>query len=257
LTRSGDFADEVEALLRDVAPIVDVAPSLAGAVPDFLAEGEDGTTFVLNLKNSPPDDAPSRDAILNEVQGYDAVRGVDKALAVLPGSGVSEPEAGLVFQDDLQAVIREHLAESSGRSRPHRARTKPSSPKAMIFAAMPFGAEFGDVYFIAMVSAARRVKAACRRVDESDFVGDIVDKIHSMIRDCTAMIVDLSEARPNVLYEAGYAHALQKPVIHISRDSLSTLPFDVRNWNTLPYNPGEVHKLTPTLTRRLRAILSI
>ena len=32
-----------------------------------------------------------------------------------------------------------------------------------------------------------------------------------------AVIVDLSEAKPNVLYEAGYAHALNKPCIHTAQ----------------------------------------
>src|SRR5712692_7103428 len=44
-----------------------------------------------------------------------------------------------------------------------------------------------------------------------------------------------SPGKPNVLYEAGFAHALGKPTVHICSTPLSALPFDVRNWNTIAY----------------------
>jgi hypothetical protein len=40
-----------------------------------------------------------------------------------------------------------------------------------------------------------------------EFQGSVVDEIQRLIRQSVAVIVDLSEAKPNVLYEAGYAHA--------------------------------------------------
>ena len=69
------------------------------------------------------------------------------------------------------------------------------------------------------------------------------------------MIADLSEAKPNVLFETGYAHALGKPCIHICSTPLAELPFDVRNWNTLAYEPGRTAALRDPLARRLRALL--
>jgi len=69
------------------------------------------------------------------------------------------------------------------------------------------------------------------------------------------VIVDLSEAKPNVLYEAGYAHALRKPVVHICSTPLSELPFDVRNWNTIAYRRGQTALLREPLARRLKAVM--
>jgi nucleoside 2-deoxyribosyltransferase len=81
-----------------------------------------------------------------------------------------------------------------------------------------------DVFFIAMRQAAEQVRAVCERVDRREFQGSVVDEIQRLIRQSVAVIVDLSEAKPNVLYEAGYAHALNKPCIHICSTSTEKLP---------------------------------
>ena len=59
--------------------------------------------------------------------------------------------------------------------------------------------------------------------------------VRRLIEASIAVIIDLSEAKPNVLYETGYVHALSKPTVHICSTPMSGLPFDVRNWNTLKY----------------------
>lgn len=97
---------------------------------------------------------------------------------------------------------------------------------------------------------------ACVRVDKEEFSGDIVEEIKRLISSSAAVIVDLSENRPNVLYEAGFAHALKKPVVHLSSTALTELPFDVRNWNTIPYGLGQVTTLRVRLAERLRAALA-
>jgi len=76
------------------------------------------------------------------------------------------------------------------------------------------------------------------------------------IRESAAVICDLSEARPNVFYEAAFAHALEKPTIPICSTPLAGLPFDVRNWNTLEYAHGRTIHLREGLTVRVRAVLT-
>jgi hypothetical protein len=89
---------------------------------------------------------------------------------------------------------------------------------------MPFSKAFDDVYFVAMAPAADSVGAACIRVDKEEFEGDIVQRIKQNIRDSIAVIVDLSGAESNVLYEVGLSHRIGKPTIHISSWSLKELP---------------------------------
>jgi nucleoside 2-deoxyribosyltransferase len=83
----------------------------------------------------------------------------------------------------------------------------------------------------------------------------VVERIKRLIKESSAVIADLSEAKSNVLYEVGYAHALKRPTIHICSTPLEQLPFDVRNWNTITYVKGQTHKLKTDLARRLKAIL--
>lgn len=121
---------------------------------------------------------------------------------------------------------------------------------------MPFSREYDDVFFVSMAHAADSVGATCKRVDREDFEGDVVEEIKRLIRESVAVIADLSEARPNVLYEVGYAHALLKPTVPICSTALGELPFDVRNWNTLEYTRGRTHQLRDPLARRLKAAIA-
>ena len=82
-----------------------------------------------------------------------------------------------------------------------------------------------------------------------------MSRVDPSSNDSVAVIVDLSESKPNVLYEAGYAHAKGKATVHICSTDLTALPFDVRNWNTLSYKRGQTAHLREPLTRRLKAAL--
>lgn len=92
-------------------------------------------------------------------------------------------------------------------------------------------------------------------MDREEFAGDIVEEIKRLIKASKAVIADLSEGKPNVLYEAGFAHALGKPTVHICSTALTELPFDVRNWNTVAYTLGQTTKLREPLARRLKAVI--
>ena len=123
------------------------------------------------------------------------------------------------------------------------------------FAAMPFDRAYEDAYFVAMAYAAKKNGATCIRTDNKEFTGDIVEEMKVSIRESVAVIVDLSESRPNVLYEAGYAEGVGKPTIHICSTPLEKLPFDVRNWNLIQYTKGQTYQLREPLARRLRSVL--
>ncbi len=120
---------------------------------------------------------------------------------------------------------------------------------------MPFDPKYDDVFFVAMAYAAESVGAVCQRVDRVPFSNDIVAQIKAMIEESLAVIVDLSESKPNVLYEAGYAHGLTKKTIHISSTPLKELPFDVRNWQTLKYELGQTYAFREQLTLQLKGTL--
>ncbi|AJS59008.1 hypothetical protein [Paenibacillus sp. IHBB 10380] len=92
----------------------------------------------------------------------------------------------------------------------------------------------------------------CERVDEihDDFV--INDKIIDCIKKARLLIVDLTGNRPNVYYELGYARALGKQIVLVSREG--EIPhFDVQNQNIIFFN--NTTSLEKSLNTRLRSIL--
>lgn len=129
------------------------------------------------------------------------------------------------------------------------------APIKRLFAAMPFSPDYDDAFLVGMAGAAKAANAVCERVDHESFSGDVVAEIKKMIRRSAAVIVDLSDNRPNVLYEAGYAEALSIPTIQICSTPLDQLPFDVRNSRTHPYRKGQTHKLARDLARLLKNVL--
>jgi hypothetical protein len=67
-----------------------------------------------------------------------------------------------------------------------------------------------------------------RRVDESNLSKRIIPEITRQISQCAFVIADISEDRPNVYYELGFADGLGKEVIVVAREG-TKLPFDVND----------------------------
>ena len=223
-------------------------PSIGGLRPDFIVYGPQGQTVLLEAKTFLRE--PDLERVRNQILHYKEATGANAALIVTNSDGLSNSEitplSTLLYRLDVT------LKDS-----------KPSSPslksvlkaQRTVFAAMPFSDKYDDIYFVAMTHAAEGIQAACVRVDKEQFSGEIPSKLKLMLQESIAVIADLSEARPNVLYELGFAHALNKPVIHICSSPLEELPFDVRNWSTLSYTLGRTHEFRDRLRARLAAVV--
>jgi hypothetical protein len=247
-----ELEDRLENMLRNAGISYRRQPFIRGLRPDFIVTGPHGETVILEAREWDPRGGNTARAI-RQVELYKRATGADHALIVMPDLKKNYKRKGVIKADAVLPTLRK-LFLHPAHLQPQPA-DEPASTRRMVFAAMPFSSEYDDTYFIAMSYAARQVDAACRRVDRSEFSGDIVEEIKRLIASSTAVIVDLSEAKPNVLYEAGFAHALKKPTVHICSTPLAELPFDIRNWNTLLYNRGQTVKLQEPLARRLKAVL--
>ncbi len=251
-------------------------PEIEGLRLDFLVHGSNGQSLIVEAKSWwSPSSGVGR--AIKQAQHYKQVTGADHALLVVDSHKRGKLGPGVVGLDALLAEITKAFGPGVARAksaaytsratrRSHkkansRSTLAPTSAqkraKPNVFAAMPFSGRYDDTYFVAMAHAAKKCGAVCERVDQGDFSGDIAEEIRRLIRSSAAVIVDLSESKPNVLYEAGYAHALNKPVVHICSTSFDDLPFDVRNWNALQYEIGRTAALRSPLARRLRVALAI
>lgn len=90
------------------------------------------------------------------------------------------------------------------------------------------------------------------RADEIEHQDRITNVILDEIRRCDILIADLSHERPNVYYEIGYAHALnKKPILY--RRLGTPLHFDLSVHNVPEYR--NITELRDMLRRRLEAVM--
>ena len=246
-----EFEDQLETRFKAAGFDFEREPAIGGLQPDFLVKGPHGEIVVIEAKSWDPKGGNTARA-MEQVDRYREATGADVAFLVLPDLKRNFREKGVVSAETIVPALERLFQHPEGFTRLKH--STPDRTDRTIFAAMPFTREFDDTYFVAMSYAAEQVGAACRRIDQTEYTGDIVEEIKRLIRDSIAVIVDLSDGKPNVLYEAGFAHALEKPTVHICSTDLSSLPFDVRNWNTIKYNKGQTTALREPLVKRLRAI---
>jgi nucleoside 2-deoxyribosyltransferase len=100
---------------------------------------------------------------------------------------------------------------------------------------MPFSKNFDDVYKFGIKAACNNIGVQCERVDEQLFQEYVTDRIFAQIRSADMIIADMTRRNPNVFYEVGYAHALDKPTILLT-STADDIPFDLRNRRHLIYN---------------------
>ena len=65
------------------------------------------------------------------------------------------------------------------------------------------------------------------------------------------MIVDLTKERPNVFFEAGYAHGIGKTPIYIAKEG-TTVHFDVKDYPIITFK--NMTKLKEELVKRFDAL---
>ena len=121
-----------------------------------------------------------------------------------------------------------------------------------VFVAMPFNEELEDVYIYGIRRCVEEVGLSCVRADEVEHGGPIVQEIQDQIQRCRIIIAEVSDHNPNVFYEVGWAHALERPTILLAREG-TDLPFDIRHVNTIMYK--NIHSLEERLLKRLQAFL--
>lgn len=127
-------------------------------------------------------------------------------------------------------------------------------PKPFVFVLMPFAPEFDDVYSIGIKDACKKAGAYCERLDEQIFRENMLERIYNQIAKADLIVADMTGRNPNVFYEVGYAHALGKTVILLTRDGVD-IPFDLKHHYHLVYE-GSITKLKEELQKRIRYHIS-
>jgi hypothetical protein len=239
---------QVEQMLRDANVRYAKEVVIGEARPDFVVTTDNGDQIVVEVRAW--DHGPDTTArAINQAQRYKELSKAAAALVVTPAvldsitsAAVSvTPVAGLL---SMLATLAISLAQSKKTPKPQRIQL---APKKKVFASMPFSFHYDDTFLVAIEPASLTNGAIVERVDHNGTAGPVVPQIKAMIKAAKVVVADLSDSRPNVLHEVGYAEALRKPVIQICSTPTSALPFNVRNNQTISYAIGQTAKLKKTL----------
>jgi hypothetical protein len=103
----------------------------------------------------------------------------------------------------------------------------------------------------AIKEAGQRCGIQAERVDDVESNDRITDRILESLRRAEFVIADVTNARPNVYYEAGYAHALGKTPIYVARAG-TKLEFDLKDFPVIFFK--NLKQLKDDLEKRLRAL---
>lgn len=107
------------------------------------------------------------------------------------------------------------------------------------FVMMPFAAPLGDYYSKIYKPAIEKAGLRSVRADTEIFAtGKIIDQIWSGINAAKVLVAELTTRNPNVFYELGLAHALEKPVVLICGNE-ADVPFDLKHIRVIYYDTSD------------------
>lgn len=106
--------------------------------------------------------------------------------------------------------------------------------KSKVFVIMPFADEFFESY--EMLKSHFDDEFDFSHAGDEDNQQNILADIIPPIYNSDIVLADLTGLNPNVMYELGIAHSLNKKTIMITRDNLSTLPFDLKQYRAKDYS---------------------
>lgn len=104
------------------------------------------------------------------------------------------------------------------------------------FVMMPFADPVGRYYELVYEPAIRKAGLQPVRADADIFAtGKIIEQVWAGINRAKILVAELTSRNPNVFYELGLAHALDKPVVLVSSNE-GDVPFDLKHIRVIYYD---------------------
>ena len=126
------------------------------------------------------------------------------------------------------------------------------------FVMQPFDGYLGEYYEKIFKPAIEKAGLRAVRADDDIFAtGKIMDQVWRGIREATVLVAELTSKNPNVFYELGLAHALEKPVVLVSSNQ-DDVPFDLGHIRAIFYDqrdPFWGEKLIDKVADNIRSAL--
>ena len=126
-----------------------------------------------------------------------------------------------------------------------------------LFVLMPFAHELQPVYEDHIKKVAEGLKLRVRRGDDLFSKDSVMEDIWNAMNQARLIIADCTGRNPNVFYEIGIAHTINKPVILITQNG-DDVPFDLRHLRYIKYEytPRGMADFEEQLKQAISKILS-
>jgi hypothetical protein len=123
------------------------------------------------------------------------------------------------------------------------------------FVVMQFTNPYNAFYSEVVRPICKEFQIDSLRADETYGPGLIIADVAKQITEARLVVAEITPANPNVYYEVGYAHALNKPTILIAEKG-TQLPFDVSPFRVLFYENSidGKRRVEDGLRKHLRAL---
>jgi len=177
-----------------------------------------------------------------------------------PGERVEEldPTTLSELKKVLQDAVDAFRAKPEARPRPTLEVEHLDVEEDVCFIVMPFSIESLNIVYEDFVRPTLVDRCRLRPERGDDVFGSnvIMDDITKSIRKARLIIADLTGRNPNVFYEVGIAHALNKQVLLMTQ-SIDDVPFDLRHRRALvyEYSPRGCKKLERDLYENVQNML--
>lgn len=125
-----------------------------------------------------------------------------------------------------------------GKDEVQFSQTRVETRKPRVFVIMPFNGEFDPLFSDVIEPVCDMLELDVLRIDQITRPGVIAEDIHQEIARADGVIAEISTGNPNVFYELGIAHTLNKPTVLLFRRTLDSVipPFDVRHYRAIFYD---------------------
>jgi hypothetical protein len=113
--------------------------------------------------------------------------------------------------------------------------------RGLVFVIMPFRGQDMTEAYAAIKDECKKLKLHAKRVDENFGSGLVIREITDLIEQSEFVVCDLTNERPNVYYELGYAHGVgneAEDILLIAREG-TVLHFDIAPLRVQYYSSTE------------------
>jgi hypothetical protein len=104
-----------------------------------------------------------------------------------------------------------------------------------VFVLMPFDDQPQAIYYNVLKPVIESLSYSVSKADEDLRIGTVIEQIRESIKNAVLVVADVSGKNPNVFYELGYAHGIEKNVLIITNNK-NDVPFDISHVRYFDYS---------------------